>query len=363
MFVPPNLAIGDNIQLLCTVKRGSNPVEIEWLHNGKKITSIQKNKIITYEDSSHLSVGKIQPEDIGNYTCVAKNRKGQDSYTVTLIIEGKYGIESQYNMIKKMTVFANSNYVLLWWWILYKIVLISSNDSHPTILTPMYVPPNLAIGDITEIYCNIKRGSFPVNFSWFHNNDELTNKQKYKITNSETSSHLYIGKIKASDIGNYTCIATNRFGQDSGMLSKMIFCYRKMIISTKSEGIKCFMCMMFIYLPLNIHIVKAEEPVLNPLIIPPNLSLGDNTELLCTLKRGSLPFTFKWLHNGIDVTEKKKNNIGMSKMSTLLSIGKIQASDIGNYTCVVTNRLGEDRKSIQVLIEGQFKLQIDLKCL
>ncbi|GBM66125.1 Titin [Araneus ventricosus] len=283
MFVPPNLAIGDNIQLLCTVKRGSHPVEIEWLHNGKKITSIQKHKIINYEDSSHLSIGKIQPEDIGNYTCVAKNRKGQDSSTVTLIIE---------------------------------------DDPQPPVLTPMFVPPNLAIGDITEIYCNIKRGSFPVNFSWFHNNEELTNMQKYKIVNSETSSHLYIGKIKASDIGNYTCVATNRFGQDSGMVSVLI------------------------------EVAEAEEPVLNPLIIPPNLSLGDNTELLCTLKRGSLPLTFKWFHNGKDVTETKKNNIAMSKMSTLLSIGKIQASDIGNYTCVVTNRIGEDRKNIQVLIEG-----------
>ncbi|GFS39582.1 titin [Trichonephila inaurata madagascariensis] len=282
MYIPPNLAIGDNIELSCIVKRGSSPIQIDWQHNAKKISSLQKRKIINYESSSHLSIGKIQPDDVGNYTCVAKNNIGQDSNTVILMIEG---------------------------------------DHQPPVLTPMFVPPNLAINDITDIHCNIKRGSFPVSFSWFHNDVEITGMNNYKITNTETSSHLSIGKIQASDIGNYTCKATNRFGHDTGTVSVLI------------------------------EEVKAEEPVLNPVLISPNLSLGDHAELLCTLKRGSLPLTFKWLHNEVDVTEKKKNDIVMSKRSTHLSIGEIQASDIGNYTCVVNNRMGEDRTSVQVLIE------------
>ncbi|PRD37680.1 UNVERIFIED_CONTAM: Titin [Trichonephila clavipes] len=282
MYIPPNLAIGDNIELSCIVKRGSSPIEIDWQHNAKKISSLQKRKIINYESSSHLSIGKIQPDDVGNYTCVAKNNIGQDSNTVILMIEG---------------------------------------DHQSPVLTPMFVPPNLVINDITDIHCNIKRGSFPVSFSWFHNDVEITGMNNYKITNTETSSHLSIGKIQASDIGNYTCKAINRFGHDTGMVSVLI------------------------------EEVKAEEPVLNPVLISPNLSLGDHAELLCTLKRGSLPLTFKWLHNEVDVTEKKKNDIVMSKRSTHLSIGEIQASDIGNYTCVVNNRMGEDRTSVQVLIE------------
>ncbi|GFS39584.1 titin, partial [Trichonephila inaurata madagascariensis] len=183
MYIPPNLAIGDNIELSCIVKRGSSPIQIDWQHNAKKISSLHKRKIINYESSSHLSIGKIQPDDVGNYTCVAKNNIGQDSNTVLLMIE---------------------------------------DDKQPPILTPMYVPPNLAINDITEIYCIIKRGTFPVSFTWFHNDVEITGMKNYKITNSETSSHLSIGKIQASDIGNYTCKATNRFGHDSGTVSVLI---------------------------------------------------------------------------------------------------------------------------------------------
>lgn len=89
MFVPPNLAIGDNIELSCIVKRGSYPVQIEWMHNFKKVTALQKYKVTLSESSSHLSIGKIQANDIGNYTCVASNRFGTDRETVVLTIEGK----------------------------------------------------------------------------------------------------------------------------------------------------------------------------------------------------------------------------------------------------------------------------------
>ncbi|GIY73271.1 titin [Caerostris extrusa] len=194
----------------------------------------------------------------------------------------------------------------------------------PPVLNPMYVPSNLAIGDNIEIFCIVKRGSYPVQIEWFHNDKKVTSIQKYKITNSESSSHLSIGKIQPDDIGNYTCIAKNRFGQDSNTVILII-----------EDGM-------------------AEEPVLNPLLIPPNLSLGDNIELLCTLKRGSLPLTFKWLHNEVDVTQILKSKIAVNKMSTHFSIGKIQATDIGNYTCVVSNRFGEDKGTLQVIIDGNF---------
>ncbi|GFS44503.1 titin [Nephila pilipes] len=263
-----------------------------------------------------------------------------------------------------MTPITKPSYFVFWWFILYENAFASSNDHQPPILTPMFVPPNLAINDITEIYCNIKRGSFPVTFSWFHNDEEITGLKNYKIINSETSSHLSIGKIQASDIGNYTCKATNRFGYDSGTVSVLIEGHlfvlllqamRKLNIIDKRQKSYGVPFIILISLFVAMKEIIAEEPVLNPLQIPPNLSLGDNTELLCTLKRGSLPLTFKWLHNGMDVTEKKKNDIVISKRSTLLSIGEIQASDIGNYTCVVSNRMGEDRSSVQVLIEGYGK--------
>lgn len=82
-------------------------------------------------------------------------------------------------------------------------------------LNSIFVPRNIAIGDITEISCSIKRGSLPVQFKWLHNGKEVHSHPRYKITTSEASSQFFIGKIQASDIGNFTCMASNSFGSDS----------------------------------------------------------------------------------------------------------------------------------------------------
>lgn len=87
--------------------------------------------------------------------------------------------------------------------------------SEPPVLNPLSVPPNIAIGDITEIFCTAKRGSQPIEFKWLHNGKEVSHNSKYKITNIKTSSHFYIGEIQTEDIGNFTCVASNAFGMDS----------------------------------------------------------------------------------------------------------------------------------------------------
>lgn len=93
--------------------------------------------------------------------------------------------------------------------------LIGAQPGDAPVLNPLSVPPNISIGDITEIYCSIKRGSLPVTFKWLHNGKEVHAHSKYKITTSEINSHFFLGKIQASDIGNFTCIASNTFGTDS----------------------------------------------------------------------------------------------------------------------------------------------------
>lgn len=95
-----------------------------------------------------------------------------------------------------------------------------------------------------------------------------------------------------------------------------------------------------------------DSPVLNPLVIPPSLALGDITELYCTVKRGTLPIDFKWMHNGKEVNSHHKYKISNSKTNTYFSIGEIQAFDIGNYTCIASNAYGQDSKTGSVIIEG-----------
>lgn len=103
--------------------------------------------------------------------------------------------------------------------------------------------------------------------------------------------------------------------------------------------------------------MAGDAPVLNPLMVPPNIAVGDNTEIYCTIKRGSEPLRFKWLHNGVLVESHPKYKVMSTKTNSLFSIGKIQATDIGNFTCVAENDFGTDSKTENVYMEGKSKIK------
>lgn len=100
-------------------------------------------------------------------------------------------------------------------------------------------------------------------------------------------------------------------------------------------------------------VTSADAPLLNPLMVPPNIAIGDNTVILCTTKRGNPPLQFSQLHNGKEVDKYSKYKISSMHTSSHISIDSIETSDIGNFTCVARNAFGEDRKTESVFMEGK----------
>lgn len=84
------------------------------------------------------------------------------------------------------------------------------------------IPPNLSLGDITEILCTVKKGSFPMTYKWLYNDQEIGSHAKFKVTTIGRSSHLSVGKVEATDIGNYTCVVSNTYGQDTEMVQVIL---------------------------------------------------------------------------------------------------------------------------------------------
>ncbi|GFY77635.1 ig-like domain-containing protein [Trichonephila inaurata madagascariensis] len=62
---------------------------------------------------------------------------------------------------------------------------------------------------------------------------------------------------------------------------------------------------LFQLLGCGIPVVKdsvQEAPALQkPLMIPAELRLGERADIICTLRRGDLPVTFKWFFNGREI--------------------------------------------------------------
>lgn len=106
---------------------------------------------------------------------------------------------------------------------------------------------------------------------------------------------------------------------------------------------------------LGVH--ANDAPVLNTLFIPRNLAIGDITEIICTIKRGTLPVEFTWMHNGQEINSHSKYKITNSNRNSIFLIGPIQASDIGNFTCTVKNAYGVDSKTESLLMEGKVTIK------
>lgn len=108
-----------------------------------------------------------------------------------------------------------------------------------------------------------------------------------------------------------------------------------------------------------------ESPEVH-VLIPSNLRRGDTAEIFCSLRRGSLPVVFLWLHNGRPIMAEKGAGVtgnavhadrepfwkveNRDRRSELL-IENIGARQIGNYTCIASNAAGKTSFTASLLVE------------
>ncbi|KAH9364292.1 hypothetical protein HPB48_008470 [Haemaphysalis longicornis] len=80
-----------------------------------------------------------------------------------------------------------------------------------------------------------------------------------------------------------------------------------------------------------------------PFSFDKNIALGEKTVLTCAVTRGTGPYEIRWTHEGIPVgnTNSKYATPVTGNIATL-TIEKVSAEDVGNYTCIVTNDVGRD---------------------
>ena len=90
---PPDPEAGTDIFISCSAYKGSKPISYTWYHNGNEIYPGSGVEIEPNRNALSLSIASAATMHSGNYTCIAKNAYGSDSYSANLNIKGIHGID------------------------------------------------------------------------------------------------------------------------------------------------------------------------------------------------------------------------------------------------------------------------------
>ncbi|CAN7989157.1 unnamed protein product, partial [Ixodes hexagonus] len=257
---PPNLRVGEKALLTCHVTSGSQPITFSWLKDGHSMDATQGIRLRSESEYSLMLMESVQPSHVGNYTCIAKNKQGFDSFTAVLEVESppswkKKPEDVRVNIGDRAFIecLATGSPTPQIRWRkqrkeMNKVSLgrgtmtlmdIGASDSgiysceasngigdpsprtdtntsvsdRPTI-TPFSFPADLSEGVSVQVLCAISKGTLPVYFTWLKDGKTLR-EARAKITTSDKFSVVQIDSVAPVDVGNYTCFAKNLQGTDS----------------------------------------------------------------------------------------------------------------------------------------------------
>lgn len=84
---PPDLTLEDEAICVCAIKKATS---VTWRKNGIEVKTTPRISVSPFTGSSStLTIRRIQPEDVGNYTCVASNALGSTDVTIPLVVRGQ----------------------------------------------------------------------------------------------------------------------------------------------------------------------------------------------------------------------------------------------------------------------------------
>lgn len=118
---------------------------------------------------------------------------------------------------------SNAKSFIIAFCVVYQMSLSSSSSSTLDSVAPKLIEPKANIHQSLNskllLLCNVERGSGPLQFEWYYNRDgplpAAINNNHYRIELAADYSLFIIDKLRATDSGNYSCVARNQFGSDS----------------------------------------------------------------------------------------------------------------------------------------------------
>ncbi|XP_036128071.1 hemicentin-1 [Molossus molossus] len=374
--VPPSVAgaeipsevsvlLGENVELVCNANGIPTPV-IQWLRDGKPITSSETERIRVTANGSTLVMYEALPADTGKYTCVATNPAGEEdrifnvnvyvppairgnkeeTERLTALVDMSINIECratgspppQINWLKNGLPLPLSSHIrLLSGGQVIRIVrtqvsdvavytCVASNragvdNKHYSL--QVFVPPSLdnamgteeitvVKGSSTSMTC-LTDGTPTPRMSWLRDGQPL--ELSAHLTVSTQGMVLQLVTAETEDSGRYTCIASNEAGEVS----------KHFILKVLEPP----------------HINGSEEPVEISVIV------NNPLELTCVASGIPAP-KITWMKDGRPLPQTGQvQTLGGGEV---LRISSSQVEDTGRYTCLASSPAGDDDKEYLVRV-------------
>lgn len=99
------------VSLLCETE-GSPPPDITWHKDGHALTESIRQRIL---NSGALQIAFAQPDDAGQYTCMAANMAGSSSMSTTLTVHGRLFNTIYLHLLYQAVPFNGSHQEKMWW--------------------------------------------------------------------------------------------------------------------------------------------------------------------------------------------------------------------------------------------------------
>ncbi|KAG1671038.1 Down syndrome cell adhesion molecule-like protein Dscam2 [Nymphon striatum] len=365
--IRPSLQIADSgsrFSLSCNV-HGHPIIRIKWVMNGKTLV---ENDNVVISSNGTLNVLFSTRKDEGMYQCFASNDWEEVQSTAQVIL----------------------------------------GDLSPK-LTQVFKSKTLQPGPSISLTC-IASGRPSPTIKWMHNGRYLQKNDRYvfkerSTRNGTAHSKLIIKSLRASDGGEYTCIATNNVSNTSHTAKvnvyglPVIHAIDNVTVAAEQDAlIRCYVSGhpiinihwerddIFSNLPENMYsfnngtlVMKSAQKsnsghysciaqngrgqedkkstfikvLTKPILLGLKYELaqmeeGDPFSAMCSVFKGDEPIKITWKHNNKPIELKHGTDIATTKMYSVLQIRDAKEQQKGNYSCIAVNEAGYDTRTIEL---------------
>ncbi|KAL1476844.1 hypothetical protein MTO96_036197 [Rhipicephalus appendiculatus] len=290
-----NIPVGGKALVTCWITSGVQPVTFSWLKDGQSLNMVQGTRLKTESDYSVLLLEPVVPSHVGNYTCIAKNKFGFDSYTTVLEVECKHDALKMDN--QRLTVHRNGTVIIT----------------------------QVSMDDAGAYACEAQNSVPP---SVRHTVKVIVNGVINLISSSNGS--LLIDDVSIDDAGQYVCEA------DNGIAPTASHSFTVTVNGETGRNARPS------FLP----------PRIKPFSFPKVASKGEKISIVCLVSEGTLPFSFSWSKDGKELQTTDNLHVKAETQYSVVFINSVDERTAGNYTCIVKNIFGFDSYSAYLDVEA-----------